>query len=798
MNDQGEGTLGLTATLERHQDEIAAAWAEMARHGMAHHTMAHHLPDSYYAAQSLDELKATCRRILAGLIQTLTTGSYTHMESHLADIAGTLGQGVDVGEIIETFLLVKEAAFPFIVRAFSPESSQAHEAITQLDVCVRGVISLYGRLHGQVVQRRLQEQQQRTALMLNAAQTASSSLELDQILKQLVEGMKAAVGVRDCSITLLDTEGKLISRSGTGDLRERFMALRNRPLNPADYGFFQQVVTSRKPVVCYDAQTDARANREMAQALGIKSVLGIPMQVNGRLLGVTLLITFEEHHAFTGEEIELVSGIAHALALAMENARIAIENARLYQQAEQVAVMEERQRMARELHDSVSQTLYSITNYAEAASGSLNVGDARVTSEYLHELQEAAQDALREMRLLIFELRPSVLEREGLVAALRARLEAVEARAGFQIELQVTGEKRLPGAMEEELLRIVQEALNNAVKHARAKHVQVVLQFDEDTVYLDVCDDGVGFDPTTARTGGGLGLMGMEERLARMGGKLQVKSAPGKGTQVRVKVDTRIALSQEPWPASLPGMAGQVTRSFAQTLDANRLDAPIRVLVADDHEIVRKGICAALRVSAQADVCVVGEASDGQEAVARAEGLRPDVILMDLAMPGMDGVEATRQIAARHPEARILVLTSLAADQNVFAAIKAGASGYLLKESGPDNLLRAIRQVYHGEASLDPRIARTVLREFVRLSERQPAPDLLSEREAEVLRRLAEGRTDKEIAAQLSIAETTVRSHVHHLLGKLQLANRTQAIQYALREELALSKPERKTSPPEG
>jgi len=790
MKDQTNAILGLAAILERHRDEIAAAWAEMAGH-----VLAHDRPDAHSAQQPLDELGTTCRRILEGLIRTLVTGSYAHLESHLADITETcLRQEIDVGEMVEMSLLVKEAAFPFVIQAFPPGSPQAHEAITQLNVCVRRVISLYGRLYSRFAQRRFQEQQQRTALMLDAAQTAGSSLELDLVLKQLVEGMKAAVGVRDCSITLLNTEGKLIRRSGTGDLRERFMALRNRPLNPADYRFFQQVVTSREPVVCYDAQTDARANREMAQALGIKSVLGIPMQVNGRLLGVALLSTFEEHHAFTTEEIELVSGIAHSLALALENARIAAENARLYQQAEQVAVMEERQRIARELHDSVSQTLYTITNYAEAASGSLNVGEAHVTSEYLREIQEAAQDALREMRLLIFELRPSVLEQEGLVAALRARLEAVKARAGFQTELQVTGEKRLAGAIEEELLRIAQEALNNAVKHARAKHVQVILQFDEDTVCLQVRDDGVGFDPNTARKRGGLGLIGIQERLERMGGSLQVASAPGQGTQVRVTVDTRTALSQEPRPASPPGLAGQAPRSTAQTPDANRPGAPIRVLVADDHEIVRKGIGAVL--SAQTGVCIVGEAGNGQEAIARAEELRPDVILMDLAMPGMDGVEATRQIIARQPEARILVLTGLAADQNVFAAIKAGASGYLLKESGPDNLLQAIRQVYHGEASLDPPIARTVLQEFVRLSERPLAPDLLSEREAEVLRLLAEGLKDKEIAERLVISETTVRSHVHHLLGKLQLANRTQAVQYALREGLASLKPERGTGQP--
>ena len=209
----------------------------------------------------------------------------------------------------------------------------------------------------------------------------------------------------------------------------------------------------------------------------------------------------------------------------------------------------------------------------------------------------------------------------------------------------------------------------------------------------------------------------------------------------------------------------------------------IRVLVADDHAIVRKGIRALL--ATEPDIEVVGEAENGREAVTEAERLQPDVILMDLVMPEVDGIEAIRRITARQPEARILVLTSFAADDKVFPAIKAGALGYLLKDSGPEELVQAIHQVYRGESSLHPTIARKLLHELSRPSERPPTPEPLTEREVEVLRLVARGQSNQEIADQLVISEATVRTHMSNILGKLHLASRTQAALYALREGLA-------------
>ncbi len=209
---------------------------------------------------------------------------------------------------------------------------------------------------------------------------------------------------------------------------------------------------------------------------------------------------------------------------------------------------------------------------------------------------------------------------------------------------------------------------------------------------------------------------------------------------------------------------------------------PIRVLIVDDHAIVREGIRAVLTEAGGYEV--LAEAGNGQEAVAQAERLQPDVILMDLLMPVMDGIEATRQITSRQPGARILVLTSFAADDQVFPAIKAGALGYLLKDSSPEDLVHAIHQVYLGEPSLHPNIARMLLREVAHPPEPQPPPDALSTREMDVLRLVAKGLSNREIADRLVISEPTVRAHMSNILGKLHLASRTQAALYAVREGL--------------
>jgi NarL family two-component system response regulator LiaR len=209
----------------------------------------------------------------------------------------------------------------------------------------------------------------------------------------------------------------------------------------------------------------------------------------------------------------------------------------------------------------------------------------------------------------------------------------------------------------------------------------------------------------------------------------------------------------------------------------------IRVIIADDHELVREGMRALL--DPKPEIEVVGEAKDGEEAVALARTHQPDVILLDLVMPRKSGVEAITEITQENPEARILVITSFSDDEKVYHAVKAGALGYLLKDSSPQELMQAIYDVYQGKMSLHPDIALKLIHELNKPSDLPPTDDPLTEREVEVLGLVAQGLPNEDIAERLVISERTVGAHVSNILGKLHLANRTQAALYALRKGIA-------------
>jgi len=209
----------------------------------------------------------------------------------------------------------------------------------------------------------------------------------------------------------------------------------------------------------------------------------------------------------------------------------------------------------------------------------------------------------------------------------------------------------------------------------------------------------------------------------------------------------------------------------------------IHILIVDDHAIVREGQRALIET--EPGMTLVGEATNGAEAVELARALNPDVIFMDLFMPVMGGIEATETIKAENPQARILVLTSFAEDEKVYTAVKAGASGYLLKDATPDEIITAVRQVNRGEPSISPVIANKLMRELRRETELPPTQEPLTIRELEILKLVAQGFSNQEIAEELVISERTVRTHVSNILSKLHLANRTQAALYALREGLA-------------
>ena len=208
----------------------------------------------------------------------------------------------------------------------------------------------------------------------------------------------------------------------------------------------------------------------------------------------------------------------------------------------------------------------------------------------------------------------------------------------------------------------------------------------------------------------------------------------------------------------------------------------IRVLIVDDHAVVRRGLKAL--IGTEPDMEIVGEAEDGREAIDLSARLKPDVVLMDLVMPEVSGVEATRQIVANHRPTRVLVLTSFGSDDKLFPAIKAGAQGYLLKDASPEELIRAIRGVLREQSTLTPSVARRLLRELSQDPDALTRLDTLTTRETEVLRLIARGMSNETLADHLCISEATARTHVSSILGKLNVTSRTQAALYALKHGL--------------
>ena len=273
------------------------------------------------------------------------------------------------------------------------------------------------------------------------------------------------------------------------------------------------------------------------------SDISIPLEVKGQSIG-TLLLTCSVEDCEEGD--------LRILRHFTESASAAIVHARFHEQHERIAVLEDRQRLAHELHDSVTQSLYGVTMYSEAASRLLDADQADKAKGLMHDLQKAALEALREMRLLVFELRPPALEKKGLAGALQARLAAVEGRAGVKAEFLTAGPISLPGAIEKALYGIAQESLNNILKHAEATRISVELRQSETSASLEIADNGLGFDTAVARQRGGLGLLGLEERAAAIGGLLFIDSHPGSGTLIRVEVPLK---NLPPEPGGSPGVA---------------------------------------------------------------------------------------------------------------------------------------------------------------------------------------------------------------------------------------------------
>ncbi len=368
---------------------------------------------------------------------------------------------------------------------------------------------------------------------------ASEPLDLETILTQVLritlESMTSQIGL----VHFLDEEEhqfNLAAQIGLADNLRSFLEKIN-----AHERFWSRLLGSASPIVIPDtAQESIRSGSEtipvplpaefasLAQA-GQRAFIGAPIRAKGQVLG--LLSLFDSSILdYSVEDITLFMTIADQIGSS-------IERARLMKQAEVAAVVQERQRLARELHDSVTQLLYSQVLFAGAGLKVLHQGESGLAEQHLARIDQAAQQALKEMRLLVYQLRPSDYLDEGLVGALERRLQAVENRTSLKARLIVEGKLNLDEAEEVALYRIAEEALNNTLKHAQANAVSIILHGLDSRVILEIIDDGIGFDHEQAAFSGGVGLSSIRERTSGLGGQIEIQSQPGKGTHITVTIE---------------------------------------------------------------------------------------------------------------------------------------------------------------------------------------------------------------------------------------------------------------------
>ncbi len=363
------------------------------------------------------------------------------------------------------------------------------------------------------------------AVLYDVASVASESIHLDTILNSSLDRVLPIMGARKGAIHLWNERTQTLNLAAHRGLSS--WSVTQLKFVPLGSGPISRVFQEGAPIAVSDMGHVLEIHSAPAQVF--HTFLGAPMRAKGKVLGV-ISILGRPGRGFRPEQISLLTSIAHQIG-------VAVENARLYQEAGQLAVMEERRRLARDLHDSVTQSLFSLTLFAEASQRLLRSGQTEAVEEHLAWLSQTARRALKEMRLLVYELRPVDLEETGgLALAVQRRLDAVERRAGIKAQLIVDQTVPLPLHVEESLYRIIQEALNNSLKHADAQSVTVHFQADDQEITVTVEDDGQGFDCAAIRDRGGLGLLSMFERAETIGGRLDVVSRPGGGTRITVHV----------------------------------------------------------------------------------------------------------------------------------------------------------------------------------------------------------------------------------------------------------------------
>jgi PAS domain S-box-containing protein len=389
----------------------------------------------------------------------------------------------------------------------------------------------------QLLEQRIAERTRELSALLQVSHKLTSTLELEPLLNLILDQLKTMVDYTGAAIMVPQGDELAFLEYRGPMARDEVMQL-HLPIHQVTG--YEEVMFRREPVIVADiwgageqAQYFQRAGDLVRTTFGYAhSWLGVPLVIKDRLIGILRLDHRDPNH-FTVQHAQLALAIANQAA-------VAIENARLYEHAQALAVLEERQRLARELHDSVSQALYGIELGTQTAHELLDSGATSdelksALSEPLDYILDLADAGLAEMRALIFDLRPESLEHEGLVAGLIKQATSLRVRHHIQIETNFCAEPEVSLSVKETLYRIAQEAMHNIVKHARANQAALLLECDSDRIILEIRDHGVGFD-ANAIYHGHLGLQSMRERAMRLNGRLEIESHEGQGTRVRVEI----------------------------------------------------------------------------------------------------------------------------------------------------------------------------------------------------------------------------------------------------------------------
>ena len=429
----------------------------------------------------------------------------------LVSLAATATE-ITSGDLERSARVEREDEIGTLAHAFNSMTTQLRELIESLE---------------QRVETRTRALQQRAQQLETSAQVSreiTAILEIDELLSRVVDLIRQGFGYYSVRVFLVDEEaGLLVQRASSGGAMKMI-----QPLDIDGSSPNSEAVRLNDHVLIEDVARDLSA-ADVIEPPGTGSQLVIPLQVGGQVIG-TLDVLSQKADAFTADDVL-------AIQILGDQTAIAIVNARLYEKSQELAVVQERNRLARELHDSVTQSLYSLGLLSEGWRRLVSAGQLDNVEEHLLRIGEISQNALKEMRRLIYELRPPVLEQEGLLGALHRRLEAVEGRVGIDARLEVEDLVDMPAYVEEGLYRIALEALNNSLKHASANTVTVRIRADGGQLVLEVIDDGVGFDPQPINLDGRMGITSMRERAAQIGGELSVVAEPGAGTMIKASVD---------------------------------------------------------------------------------------------------------------------------------------------------------------------------------------------------------------------------------------------------------------------